>query len=105
MLEDMLKSFLAPGPERVGFILDNGDIVEVPNISDKPNESFSVSTNILSTYEDRMVATWHTHPGGSSNLSVEDLDGFLAWPDQRHYVIGEDGVRCYVVKDGAVLNA
>jgi proteasome lid subunit RPN8/RPN11 len=91
--------------ERVGFVLRTGDAVEVPNISKTPEEGFSISTEDIIKYLDPEVsiATWHTHPGQSSNLSVEDMENFLQWPDHLHYIIGVDGISCYKVVDGRVV--
>lgn len=102
-IEDRLKEFLTDGSERVGFVLDDGTIVEVENESPSPEDSFLVPPESLVEYEDRVIATWHTHPTGSSNLSVDDLEGFKSWPDWVHYVVGVDGVRSFRVDQGRVL--
>lgn len=92
--------------ERVGFIRANGEIVEVENIAREPTTSFAVSARDLLRFEDEdVVATWHTHPAAGSNLSSDDVAGFMAWPKLKHYVVGTDGVRCYVVKNKVIHNA
>lgn len=91
--------------ERVGFILDSEEIIECQNISTDPENSFKVSADDIIKYADGAIATWHTHPGATNNLSVNDYDMFLSWPHLRHFIIGTDGVREYVVKDGDVLIA
>lgn len=99
-----LSQFYAPsGPERVGFILDNDEIVEVDNVSVTPEDGFEVSAEDLVRFEGRTVATWHTHPNETSNLSLDDYLGFLNWPDLRHYIIGNDGVKAFVVKGKTVI--
>lgn len=92
------------GNERVGFILNTGEVVEVENISEKPQESFIISSESLIKYEDTMVASFHTHPNGTSNLSSDDYIAFRGWPDLKHFIIGKDGISCYIVNgSGTVL--
>lgn len=52
-----------------------------------------------------VIGTFHTHPNGSSNLSYEDYESFISYPNLVHYIIGEDGVRSYKVLDGRLVNA
>lgn len=91
--------------ERVGFILKTGEIVEVPNTAINPKESFDVSGEDIIKFELIAAATWHTHPGQDSNLSFDDFQAFLNWPEMDHYIIGTDGVTKYIVEDGEVLLA
>jgi proteasome lid subunit RPN8/RPN11 len=101
---DLLPDFYADkGPERVGFILDDGSLVEVENEDPNPEQGFSVCAEDLITFGERAVATWHTHPGASSNLSMLDASAFLCWPDLTHYVIGNDGIKSYAVTNGKVV--
>lgn len=92
------------GPERVGFVLKDGTVVEVTNVCSEPEEGFEVSAEDLVTYSSDAVATWHTHPGASRNLSIKDYEMFLDWSDLDHYIIGDDGVRRYTVMDGDVYH-
>jgi proteasome lid subunit RPN8/RPN11 len=89
--------------ERVGFVLKDGSIVEVANICADPENGFEVSGEDLLRYEDRIAATWHTHPNERSNLSVGDHHSFLNYPDLLHHIIGNDGVSSYEVKDQKVF--
>lgn len=91
--------------ERVGFVLKSGKIVEVENICDKPEEGFDVSGEDIARYAFDARATWHTHPNKDYNLSANDYNTFLMWPELDHYIVGNNGVRKYVVEDGEVLNA
>ncbi|BCJ91773.1 hypothetical protein IZ6_25080 [Terrihabitans soli] len=100
-----LREYLTPGEERVGFILRSGEIVEVKNVCEKPEEGFEVSGDDLLKHLPEIVGTWHTHPSGSSNLSMEDMAGFLNWPDWEHFIVGQDGVTRYVVSEGDLLVA
>jgi proteasome lid subunit RPN8/RPN11 len=92
-------------PERVGFILTDGSVVEVENVAPKKlaKHQFAVSAEDLVRYEDTAVATWHTHPGTTGNLTYEDMLSFKSWPDLTHYIVGNDGVWTFRVEDGEVV--
>lgn len=104
LLED-LKSLVTDGPERVGCITKDGIIKEFVNESMEPDESFIVGEAALKILEDEAVATWHTHPQGSPNLSGDDYIGFRSWPDLYHFILGNPGVKCYKYSrdKGAIL--
>lgn len=89
--------------ERVGFILNDGSIIELENICSDPLNGFEVKGDDLLLYEDRVIATWHTHPGASSNPSIGDFHAVLNYPDWDHYIIGEDGIQRYRVVNGRVV--
>lgn len=91
------------GPERVGFVLQDGTVVEVENVCHDPENGFEVNPRDLVDYEDDLWATWHTHPGSDANLSSDDYAGFLSWPYLYHYVIGKDDIRRFKVVNGQVL--
>jgi hypothetical protein len=102
-----LNSFYNPDPtthERVGFIVDD-EVVEVENICPKPVSGFQVSGADLLKYGDVASASWHTHPGSTSNLTTEDYETFLAYPKWQHHIVGNDGVTTYYVENGKVLIA
>lgn len=96
----------AGAPERGGFVRTDGTLVESENQSDTPLEgiSFALTPELLAILPD-VVATWHTHPGASANLSVGDSDTFTSWPNLAHAIVGETETRWYAVKHGAVINA
>lgn len=90
--------------EQVGFILRSGEIVEVKNVCTDPKNGFQVSGEDLLQYSDDVVATWHTHPGATSNLSMGDYESFKNWPQWRHFIAGSDGIAEYYVDvDGELL--
>ena len=92
--------------ERVGFLLGpEKEIVEVDNICSDPVNGFCVKGSDLLKYVDTATGSWHTHPGSSSNFTIEDQKSFLSYPHLSHYIIGIDGVSCYVIKNGKVLVA
>lgn len=102
---DKLKDLDTSEQERVGFVLASGEVVEVQNVAEDPKVSFSVSTEDLLKYEDEAIAAWHTHPKGGVNLSAEDYEAFMMWPDWDHYIIGSGQVAKYKVEDGVVVKA
>ena len=100
-----LLSLLSPdpaSPERVGFIVDD-QIVEVENVCHDPINGFEVKGEDLVKYGDTASATWHTHPGQTSNLTFGDHTSFLNYPRMRHYIAGTDGVSAYSVTNGRVI--
>lgn len=103
-MEELLKFYATTGPERVGVILKSGEIIEAENIHPNPDEGFDVSAEVLVKYDGEIVGAFHTHPSSTSNLSADDYQGFLNWPDLLHFIIGSDGVRCFRVRDGVVFN-
>lgn len=92
------------GPERVGFILHDGKVVELDNICSDPENGFEISAEDIIQYEKDIKATWHTHPDATSNLSVDDYKAFLNYPDLDHYIIGRGkNISCYYVSDGKIF--
>lgn len=85
------------GAERVGFILNDGSVIEVRNAAMEPEKGFEVSGEDIIKYATKgnCLAVWHTHPGKESNLSGEDLRAVTQWSDLVHFVIGNDGVSAY----------
>lgn len=92
--------------ERGGLILKDGSVIEFKNVAEVPKEGFLPEITVdLLAHLDNALATWHTHPGASANLSVEDWETFTQWPDHAHAIVGTDGVRWYRVERGVVINA
>ena len=98
------KLYNSEGTERVGLILDDGEVVELENKASEPEENFLVSPLDLIKYSEKAVASWHTHPNDDNNLSSQDYLGFVSWPHLTHYIIGSNGVKEYFVNnDGLIL--
>lgn len=95
--QNLQKFYAATGPERVGFVFEDQTILEVPNISDTPETSFRVAPADLLQFaeSENCVASWHTHPNGSSNLSGEDYYAFQIWSNLYHFIVGKDDVKIY----------
>lgn len=102
-MDSLLKFYSDEGPERCGLVLDDGSVIELQNVAAQPEEAFEISDEDLIQYEEHTVASWHTHPGQTSQLSFDDYEGFLMWPDLKHHIIGNDGLTIYAVKNGKVV--
>src|SRR3546814_13066179 len=102
-MDDLLDFYSDDGFEHCGLILTTGEIIELVNVAEDPFESFEISDDDLIKYEDQAIASWHTHPGQSSQLSLSDYEGFLSYPDLQHHIIGNDGVTSYFIKNGKVV--
>lgn len=101
-MKELEQFYAESGPERIGFILEDGTIVETENVCPEPEKGFKYRPEDLIKYGDRAIASWHTHPGQHANLSLADHEGFQNYPKWKHYIVGKDGVRCYVVKQWVV---
>lgn len=107
-IEKLLLAMLGePGtPERGGFVMSDGSLMELENLSDKPNDGAALNPTVEQLERlPEARATWHTHPGTTANLSVGDFETFVGWANMLHAIVGTDGVRWYGVKNGAVVNA
>ena len=89
--------------EKCGLILLDGTIIEVENVHPEPERGFKIPAAKLAEYDDDLYGTWHTHPRDTANLSEEDYKGFSQWADLRHFIIGIDGVRCFELEAGLVV--
>lgn len=102
-MQALLDLYSDEGPERVGFLMPDGEIVEVGNVAADPTQGFDVSGADLMRYAMRATASWHTHPGEPANLSTRDYESFLAWPGLEHFIIGCDGIAHFYIEDGEVI--
>lgn len=89
--------------ERCGFVLLDGEVVEVTNSHPDPASGFRMAAEDWERYRTLIAATWHTHPRTGANLSMVDYCLFLSQPEWAHYVVSRDTVRCYYVEGGKVL--
>lgn len=101
-MTDLTQFYNPDGPERCGVITSTGEVVELDNICPEPLQGFEISTEDLIAFSEMTECFWHTHPGTSSNLSMEDYQSMLMWPRQKHIIIGSDGVSTYRVIDGVL---
>lgn len=101
----MLDEFYAEsGHERCGFVLKDGSVVEVKNVCQDPEQGFTIRPEDVVKYHDQVEATWHTHPGSSNNLSMDDFVGFTNYPYWKHYIVGKNGTARYRVEGTKVMN-
>lgn len=87
--------------------MQDGTVIEVPNIiGSEGKDEFQVAGQHILEYviSGKAFATWHTHPRKDANLTVPDNEMFLRYPELEHYIIGTDGIRRYLVKNGRVIN-
>lgn len=107
-LNEMLQTFYSPtGNERLGFLIQDKqvELIEVRNISTAPTETFIAPTAALIEWEDKILATWHTHPDGVNEPSIYDKQAFVNYPDVVHYIIGSNGIAAYAIEGGKVVPA
>lgn len=96
----MRRAFQARPHEACGFILKDGTVVEIPNASTDPSNSFAMSRHHLGTRipnPELIEAIWHTHPSGVHMPSEGDLD-FMATCDWRYLIITTTRVTEYDTK-------
>ncbi len=104
-MSDLFNHYSEEGPERCGLILMGGVILECDNIHPEPETGFEIDPETVLKHEADIEGTWHTHPGQSAILSGEDHLCFTQWPRLDHYIVGNDSIRIYRVKSGAVIDA
>lgn len=108
MLEELQSKYSDEGCERLGFILEDNTVVELVNAHDDPENGAQFLSEDLFEYlysperEQEVIATWHTQPSATSNLSGQDYVAFINHPDLEHYIVGNDGVTRYYVDKGVV---
>lgn len=93
-----LKKHWSPNVELCGVITPELGVEEKQNRSPEPEQRFEFALEDL----DGVVGTWHSHPNGTANLSLDDYRFFQSWPNQTHFIISHDEVRCYVTCEGLV---
>jgi len=98
--KQQLLGFWHPSVERCGVITAEHRIIEESNRSEFPEHAFVFDEGVL---EQGAIATWHTHPVTTANLSIDDYRFFQSWPEMIHFIVGPDEVRCYQVQDGIVF--
>lgn len=92
------------GAERAGVVTKKG-IEEFENTSSLPREFFEFSEEDLKRLQDPdCVATWHTHPKTPANLTLADYYAFIKYPHLKHYIVGTDGIKCYAMRNGALID-
>jgi proteasome lid subunit RPN8/RPN11 len=100
-LVDRAKS--AAPYEACGFIMEDGSIIEIKNISLAPLKAFKMctrdATEKLSGTLDFVAGVWHTHPKGTIHPSAEDLEGIkrgAVQPNWDYYIVTANDVHLYL---------
>lgn len=83
------KAIQSESFEACGFILEDGTIIEMENISSTPTRSFRMDRNELTEKLDGIeafiTAIWHTHPRGTQHPSHTDLNSIKMGAIQRNW--------------------
>ena len=75
------------GDERGGYITSDNLVFEVKNNHPSSDNNFMFSCEDLDKLDsENVIATFHTHPNKSSNLSREDYDAFVNWEKLLHFI-------------------
>ena len=83
------RAIQAAPQEVCGFIMENGDIVEIRNVATNPHRAFRMDhkhmVEKLSGREDFIAGIWHTHPKGTTTPSHADLNAIKIGAVQRNW--------------------
>lgn len=75
--------------EVCGFVMNDGEIVEIRNVANDPRHSFHMDRaqmiEKLSGREESIAGIWHTHPRGSTHPSGTDLKAISMGAIQPHW--------------------
>ncbi|WP_273860753.1 hypothetical protein [Photobacterium sp. GSS17] len=88
--------------EHCGFITEYC-VVEVSNCAIDPKTHFEISEDDVELYLDAAVATWHSHPESSANLSLEDHALFAEIRDCRHIIVSPTEIWVYYTTPKGVV--
>lgn len=101
----MRRAAQAAPLEACGFIMENGEIIEIRNVSLAPMRAFKMDwPQAVEKIGDRpefISGIWHTHPSGTTEPSHTDLDGIKLGAIARHwdyYIVTASGVYQYDTK-------
>lgn len=89
--------------ECCGIILKDLTIISLRNWHPVPEHAFRIKTEDYEPHIPNMLGTWHSHPHGSANLSMEDYVMFKSQPQWFHFIVGCGKVWGYCVNGSKVL--
>jgi len=92
-----------PVIECCGIILRDFTLVPLQNHSSTPELNFIMKWEDYEPYRDQIIATWHTHPHESANLSVADYLMFKSNPEWRHFIVARDIIWAYSTRNSRVF--
>lgn len=85
----MRRAAQAAPHEACGFVMDDGSIVEIRNVSPYPARRFAMDRQQV--YEkigdriDAITGVWHTHPSGIPKPTATDIESIARGAVQRHW--------------------
>lgn len=88
--------------ERCGIITAAGEIVELPNRSTYPEQAYLIHHTDIEGFD--IIGTWHSHPRGPLNLSIDDYNNFAELQDLQHIIVTPRFVALYAMQDDFVMN-
>lgn len=89
--------------ERCGIIRASGEIIECPNASSSPQNSYFIMQKDLEGITD-IIGTWHSHPRGPLNLSIDDYNNFAELHEYQHIIVTPRFVALYAMQEDFVTN-
>lgn len=100
----MLSKFWNPYEERCGFILQDGTVIETPNVHSEPSWYFKIDQSEIDKHLPDIYAFWHSHPDNNLNLSLADYFSFTAYPKHKHRIYNSENQYAeYYVRRGFVM--
>jgi proteasome lid subunit RPN8/RPN11 len=98
--QEDLKAVLNKNPENetCGFVLKNGYVIEVENVSDEPKTSFFMSPkdqmHVMTAFKNEIIGIWHTHTNGYPWPSESDELGVLCGlpADYYYWIVTKEDV-------------
>lgn len=98
LYNDLLSMYSNSGKERGGYLTEDA-VVECKNSSEDEGFYIPDYDALEMMCEEGVIATFHTHPNMSANLSKEDFSSFQNWGHLLHFIVGNNGVMCYKVNN------
>lgn len=85
------RAFQASPHEICGFVLDDGEIIEVANVAENSMRDFQmdrmdVARRLTLDQFSRIFAVWHSHPKGSTVPSRKDIEAINIGTIQHDWV-------------------
>ena len=92
--------------EVCGFVMRNGDIVEIRNVAENPYDTFTMDLRQISRKigVTKIAAMWHSHPGGDIRPSKADLKA-IRLCEWGYVIATADEVALYEAKQNSFWDA
>lgn len=86
----------SPDAEACGFVLSDGRVWLIPNVSANPAHAFFMDPQIqiafLKEHYRDVIGVFHTHPGGSIEPSEQDGKGWHPDMPWRYFIVTNDQI-------------